>query len=254
MAPNDSVTGRVKQTGLVNATSNVGQSLQDFELPDLQQFTREGVYSNTASKDFHLFYVGRDNVHEILKFVLSRVRVSLYLNMFGFDDDELNAILMAKVVDPTVTMLITLDQSQAGGVHEKALIAADQKNNLAAFNTHFVIGQSLTGQISHTKGFVADGKVGAEGSTNWSGSGEGIFVNGTWNVTGPKAPAGPVNPGKGYVAQNNTQSIFTDQDTINRFQTELIAEHLIATKAASNKPASQPVSKPASKPSATKKH
>jgi hypothetical protein len=96
--------------------------------------------------------------------------------------------------------------------------------------------------------------VGAEGSTNWSGSGEGIFVNGTWNVTGPKAPAGPVNPGKGYVAQNNTQSIFTDQDTINRFQTELIAEHLIATKAASNKPANQPVSKPASKPSATKKH
>jgi hypothetical protein len=244
MAPHDLVTPRVKKTGLVNAVTDVAQSLQDFELPDLQQFTREGVYSNTASKDFHLFYVGRDNVHEILKFVLSRVRVSLYLNMFGFDDDELNAILMAKVVDPTVTMLITLDQSQAGGVHEKALIAADQKSNLAAFNTHFVIGKSLTGQISHTKGFVADGKVGAEGSTNWSGSGEGIFVNGTWNVTGPSAPAGPVNPGKGYVAQNNTQSIFTDQDTINRFQTELIAEHVIATKAA-QKPAPAP---PAAKP------
>jgi hypothetical protein len=169
--------------------------------------------------------------------------------MFGFDDDELNAILMAKVVDPTVTMLITLDQSQAGGVHEKALIAADQKSNLAAFNTHFVIGQSLTGQISHTKGFVADGKVGGEGSTNWSASGEGIFLNGTWNVTGPKAPAGPVNPGKGYKAQNNTQSIFTDQDTINRFQTELITEHLIATKTA-QKPAPAPA---APKPAAPKK-
>lgn len=230
MNTQESVPQRVKMTSLVNATSQIAQSLQDFELPDLQQFTREGVYSNTASKDFHLFYVGRDNVHEILKFVLSRVRVSLYLNMFGFDDDELNSILMAKVVDPTVTMLITLDQSQAGGVHEKALIAADQANNLAAFNTHFVIGQSLTGQISHTKGFVADGKVGAEGSTNWSASGEGTFVNGTWKVTGPGTPAGPVNPGSGYKAQNNTQSIFTDQDTINRFQTELIAEHVIATK------------------------
>jgi len=129
-------------------------------------------------------------------------------------------------------MLITLDQSQAGGVHEKALIAADQKSNLAAFNTHFVIGQSLTGQISHTKGFVADGKVGAEGSTNWSASGEGIFVNGTWNISGPNAPAGPWKPGKGYKAQNNTQSVFTDADTINRFQTELVAEHLIATKQA----------------------
>lgn len=246
MAPHELITPRVKKTGLVNAVSQIDQSLQDFELPDLQQFTREGAYSNTASKDFHLFYVGRDNVHEILKYVLSRVRVSLYLNMFGFDDDELNTILMAKVVDPTVTMLITLDQSQAGGVHEKALIAADQKSNLAAFNTHFVIGQSLTGQISHTKGFVADGKVGAEGSTNWSASGEGIFVNGTWNVTGPKAPAGPVSPGKGYKAQNNTQSVFTDQDTINRFQTELIAEHLIATKAAQKPAPTPPVAKPTS--------
>jgi hypothetical protein len=240
MAPSAPVPARVKLTGLVNATSEIVQSLQDFELPDLQQFTREGVYSNTASKDFHLFYVGRDNVHEILKFVLSRVRISLYLNMFGFDDDELNSILMAKVMDPTVTMLITLDQSQAGGVHEKTLIEADQKSNLAAFNTHFVIGQSLTGQISHTKGFVADGKVGGEGSTNWSVSGEGTFVNGTWNVTGPTAPAGPVSPGKGYKAQNNTQSIFTDQDTITRFQTELVAEHLIATKAAAKKPAAVP--------------
>ncbi|HUD74899.1 MAG TPA: hypothetical protein VMQ76_07490, partial [Terracidiphilus sp.] len=86
MLPNDSVTGRVKNMALVNAVSQAGQSLQDFELPDLQQFTLEGVYSNTASRDFHLFYVGRDNVHEILKYVLSRVRVSLYLNMFGFDD------------------------------------------------------------------------------------------------------------------------------------------------------------------------
>jgi hypothetical protein len=230
MPTHDLAPERVKKTGLVNAVSDVAQSLQDFELTDLQQFSREGVYSNTASKDFHLFYVGRDNVHEILKYVLSRVRVSLYLNMFGFDDDELNSILMGKVTDPTVTMLITLDKSQAGGVHEKSLIAADQKLNLAAFNTHFVIGQSLTGQISHTKGFVADGKVGAEGSTNWSASGEGIFVNGTWNISGPGAASGPVNPGKGYKAQNNTQSIFTDQDTINRFQTELIAEHMIATK------------------------
>jgi hypothetical protein len=29
-------------------------------------------------------------------------------------------------------------------------------------------------------------------------------------------------------AQNNTQSIFTDLDTISRFQTELIAEHIVA--------------------------
>ncbi len=34
--------------------------------------------------------------------------------------------------------------------------------------------------------------------------------------------------GPGYKAQNNTQSIFTDQDTLSRFQAELIAEHMTA--------------------------
>ncbi len=223
-----SMPDRVKKTGLVNAVKDNAQSLQDFELNDLQQFTREGVYSNTASKDFHLFYVGRDNVHEILKYVLSRARVSIYLNMFGYDDDELNQIIMQKVMDPSVTVVITLDKSQSGGKHEKELLDQDKKQSLTNFNTHVVIGQSATHQISHTKGFVVDGKVGAEGSTNWSDSGEGTY-HGPWQVIGNADPA--KNPA-GYKAQNNTQSIFTDQDSINRFQTELISEHLIAQKQA----------------------
>jgi hypothetical protein len=199
-----------------NSTADPSQSLQTFDLVNLQQYTLEKAYSPKASNDFHVFFVGRDDVHDILKHVLSRVRVSLYLNMFGYDDDELNDILMAKVLDPNVTMLITLDKSQAGGRHEKALLDADREHALAAFNTHFAIGQSSTHQISHTKGFVADGKVGGEGSVNWSASGEGTFV-----VTGK--PGGP-----GYKAQNNTQTIFTDPDSVNRFQTELIAEHMTA--------------------------
>jgi len=199
-----------------NVTSDPTQSLQTFNLLDLQKYTKEGSYAPAASKDFHLFFVGRDDVHDILKFVLSRTRVSLYCNMFGFDDDELNQILMDKALDPDVTMLITLDKSQAGGKHEKTLLDADRKQALAAFNTHFVIGESLTHQISHTKGFVADGKVGAEGSVNWSASGEGTFV-----VVGQPG-------GKGHKAQNNTQTIFVDPDSVQRFQAELIAEHMIA--------------------------
>ena len=199
-----------------NVLGDPTQSLQTFTLHDLAQYTKEGSYSTIASKDIHLFYVGRDDVHDILKYILSRVTISLYLNMFGFDDSELNNILMQKALNPAVTMLITLDKSQASGVHEKALLAADQAFNLAAYNTHFVTGQSATHQISHTKGFVADGRVAAEGSTNWSTSGEGTFV-----VNGQ--PGGP-----GYKAQNNTQAIITDPDTIVRFQTELIAEHMTA--------------------------
>jgi hypothetical protein len=103
------------QTSQSNALGDVTQSLQTFDLTDLQQYTREKSYATTASKDFHLFYVGRDDVHDILKHVLSRVSISLYLNMFGFDDDELNDILMAKAKDPHVMMMITLDKSQAGG-------------------------------------------------------------------------------------------------------------------------------------------
>ena len=211
-----------------NVVANPSANLQTFTLTDLAQFTKEKVYSNDASKDVHLFFVGRDDVHDILKYILSRVSISLYLNMFGFDDDELNNIIMQQVLDPTITVLITLDQSQAGGVHEKALIAADQKYNLAAYNTHFVIGQSLTHQISHTKGFVADGKVACEGSTNWSASGEGTFV-----VTG--APGGA-----NYKAQNNTQSVITDRDTIIRFQTELITEHMTAQSVAKGKISDNP--------------
>jgi hypothetical protein len=191
-------------------------TLQGFDLQELAQFTKERRYSPDASKDFHLFYVGRDDVHSILKYVLSGATTSIYLNMFGFDDDELNDVLMAKVLDPDVTVLITLDKSQANGIHEKKLLDADKAHNLKAFNTHFVVGQSATDQISHTKGFVADSRVGGEGSTNWSTSGEGTFV-----VKG--APGG-----RGYRAQNNTQTIFIDPDAVARFQAELIAEHLAA--------------------------
>ena len=214
---------------VTNAIDLPSVSLQRFDLLDLQPYTQEKVYATTASKDFHLFYVGRDDVHDILKHVLSRVSISLYLNMFGFDDEELNDILMKIAVDASITMLVTLDKSQASGPHEKKLLDADRQHNLALFNTHFVtkthiqeftIGQSATHQISHTKGFVADGRVAGEGSTNWSASGEGTFV-----VKG--------NPGGvGYKAQNNTQSIITDPDTISRFSAELVAEHMVAQKQA----------------------
>ena len=192
------------------------QTLQTFDLGDLAQYTREKSFSPGASNTWHLFYVGRDDVHLILKHVLSRVSVSLYLNMFGWDDEELNDIVMDKIHDPAITCVITLDKSQAGGVHEKRLLASDAAKDPVGFSTHFVLGQSATHQISHTKGFVADGKVGGEGSTNWSTSGEGTFV-----VAGKPG-------GVGYKAQNNTQTIFTDQDAISRFQAELLAEHLAA--------------------------
>jgi hypothetical protein len=117
-----------------NAPGEVTQSLQAFDLSDLERYTREKKYATNASKEFHLFYVGRDDVHDLLKHVLSRVSISLYLNTFGFDDEELNDILTAKAKDPQALMMITLDKSQAG-VHEKRLLASDPRPRLfGSFN------------------------------------------------------------------------------------------------------------------------
>lgn len=187
-------------------------SLHDLKLNDLGQYTNEKAFPTSASPDFRIMFVGRDDVHKALRHVLSKVTTSLYLNMFGYDDDDLNDIIMGIVHNPNITCLITLDKSQAGGVHEKRLLESDAVKDPQAFNTHFVVGQSATHQISHTKGFVADGVIGAEGSTNWSDSGEGTFTV------------------KGRKAQNNTQTFFTDPFAVGRFQAQLIAEHMIAQK------------------------
>lgn len=64
-------------TAKQSTLDNPAESLQNFSLADLAQFTKEKAFSNTASRDFHLFFVGRDDVHSILKFILSRVRVAL---------------------------------------------------------------------------------------------------------------------------------------------------------------------------------
>ncbi len=189
-------------------------SLHDFKLDDLAPYTSEQAFPSAASPDFRLLFVGRDDVHRALRHVLSRVKTSLYLNMFGYDDDDLNDIIMGIVHNPAITCLITLDKSQAGGVHEKRLLDSDAAKDPEGFRTHFVVGQSATHQISHTKGFVADGVIGAEGSTNWSTSGEGTFS---------------VRPGeKGFKAQNNTQTFFVDPFAVQRFQAQLIAEHMAA--------------------------
>lgn len=192
--------------------------LQTFTLQDLAKYTREG--SIPAGVDCWLFYVGRDDVHGVLKELLSRVTVSEKGNMFGYDDQELNDIIWLSVEDPNVVVQWTLDKSQSGGAHEKAILDSDVAKDPAAFNAHFAIVTSATSQISHTKGAVLDGLVAFEGSTNWSASGEGTFLS------GKDAPGGA-----GYKAQNNTLAVFTDRYTPARFAAELDAEHMAAHRA-----------------------
>ncbi len=193
--------------------SDPKQTLQGFTLEDLAQYTREGAFAEGDSPDFRAFYVGRDDVHGVLKHLLSRSSRMLKMNMFGYDDDELNGIIEQLVVDEHVFVQGTLDKSQSGGVHEKAILEHWKPEMRASF----AIGESATHQISHTKGGTIDGVVAWEGSTNWSTSGEGTGI-------GLRGQADM----QGFKAQNNTLAVYVNPVEIIKFSAELDEEHTTA--------------------------
>jgi hypothetical protein len=188
----------------------------DPRLAPLGQYTPEGALTPGYGQHY-LFMVGRDDVHGILHHLISRETLSFKLNMFGYDDDQLNADIMALFTNPSIHVQISLDRSQAGGVHERLILAADQLDAVDYANS-FTILQSETHQISHTKGGVLAGLgIGFEGSTNWSTSGEGVGIDLRQDVKKPKS----------FKAQNNTLLLSTNAVFIARFTARLDAEHQI---------------------------
>jgi hypothetical protein len=157
-----------------NAAITPGQpTLQQFSLDDLAVYTAEHASGPTASPDFRVFYVGRDDVREVLMHLFTRVTLSVKMNMFGYDDADLNNVLLGLVRNPSVMVQVTLDRSQAAGPAEKAILSSDIAQDQEGYANEFVVGQPRTSQIGHTKGGILDGIVAFEGSTNWSSSGEG---------------------------------------------------------------------------------
>jgi phosphatidylserine/phosphatidylglycerophosphate/cardiolipin synthase-like enzyme len=94
--------------------------------------------------------------------------------MYGYDDDEIAALIAQHIDNPAMHVQVTLDKSQAGGVHERAILAkykAEMESNSVA------IGTSERGQIMHRKMVIVDGLWRVSGSTNWSTSGESLQDN-----------------------------------------------------------------------------
>jgi phosphatidylserine/phosphatidylglycerophosphate/cardiolipin synthase-like enzyme len=132
----------------------------------LERFITGGLAPG-APPDTFTFYSPVDQVHEALVETVAAASQSIHLAMYGFDDDELATIIRNKIDEPNIFVQLSLDKSQAGGKHEKAILAT------ADFpDTSIAIGHSEKSAIMHLKEVVIDGVDRISGSTNWSEGGE----------------------------------------------------------------------------------
>ena len=128
---------------------------------------KTGGFVDGYPQNIKTYYSPVDDVHGALLDVVKAAKHSLIVAMYGWDDAELQSAIMEKVHDENVYVQLTLDSSQAGGTHEKALLAA-----LDAPATSVAVGRSEKGAIMHMKCLVVDNAVLVTGSTNWSDGGE----------------------------------------------------------------------------------
>ena len=139
-----------------------------FDWGDLGQYKSNGKLPDQYPANRRSFFSPEDNVHGLLASLLASARSSIILNMYGYDDDDLNTAIVTHAENPRMYVQMSLDKSQAGGVHEKRLLAGV----LNTPSTNVAIGQSTKHAISHLKVLIVDGLYVVSGSTNWSLSGE----------------------------------------------------------------------------------
>jgi phosphatidylserine/phosphatidylglycerophosphate/cardiolipin synthase-like enzyme len=146
-----------------------GHPLADLSV--LDQF-KTTPFPPAYPSDVRTFYSPIDDLRGALAFCIANAKHEVLVAMFGFDDDILAAALKTKMADPNIHVQLTLDKSQAGGVHEKALLAQEKYPNSSV-----AIGSSEHGRIMHMKVMVIDGTVLCTGSTNWSDAAEHLQDN-----------------------------------------------------------------------------
>lgn len=142
-----------------------------FDWADMVRYRAGGTPWVNYPPDYcDLFSPGDgQGVHQLLVDLAASARKSVVINMFGYDDEDINRELLAKAADPSVYFQMSLDKSQSGGVHEKQILSTWKSDTIG---TSIAIGQSIHHAISHLKVMIVDGLYVVEGSTNWSISGE----------------------------------------------------------------------------------
>lgn len=146
-----------------------GHPLADLSV--LDQF-KAAPFPPGYPADVRTFYSPIDNLHGALLYLMQNATTELIVAMYGFDDEDLAATLKAQLSDRSVHVQLTLDSSQAGGVHERTLLATEGYPNSSV-----AIGSSEHGRIMHMKMLVIDGTILVTGSTNWSSAAEHLQDN-----------------------------------------------------------------------------
>ena len=188
----------------------------DPRLAVLGQCTPEG-HLTPGYGNSYLFFAGRDDLHGIIKHLITAETMYLKGTMYGFADDDLNEAIMDLVKNPNVHVQMSLDKSQAAGSHERKILELDETTDPDFYNS-FCIVESATHQIAHSKSMIFVGQgVAFDGSTNLSNSGEGTGISLKPNV----------KPMPGYKAQENTLHVFTSHVDISRLSARLDTEHMV---------------------------
>jgi phosphatidylserine/phosphatidylglycerophosphate/cardiolipin synthase-like enzyme len=143
-----------------------------------EQFSWEGLDKFKANHRFiahyppnvKAFYSPDDDIHGLLSSLLASAEQSIVLNMFGYDDTDLDSIIKSKLANEHVYVQMSLDRSQSkSGKTERQILAAWDNDN---FGNSIAIGTSSKHAISHLKMVIVDGIYTVKGSTNWSLGGE----------------------------------------------------------------------------------
>jgi PLD-like domain len=137
---------------------------------ELGRFKQAQSFPHGYNREYLTFYAPRDTgVHQVLLWTLLQAKSSVAINMYGFDDPQMVALLRHHAQNPSMVVTLSLDSSEAGGKLESELLKL-LKNDLPG--NSIAIGRSEKHAISHDKLMVIDGLYLITGSTNWSFGGE----------------------------------------------------------------------------------